>query len=81
MTSQPDQSSESEAVTESDPPSVTAPSDHDDEKYENPETAHGPGSHHPEANPRGKRLRLLTLAALGVVYGDIGTSLCGRWSL
>ncbi len=74
MTSQPDQSSESEAVTESDPPSVTAPSDHDDEKYENPETAHGPGSHHPEANPRGKRLRLLTLAALGVVYGDIGTS-------
>src|SRR6266542_74618 len=74
MTSQPDQSSESEAVTESDPPSVTAPSDHDDEKHENPQTAHGPGSHHPEANPRGKRLRLLTLAALGVVYGDIGTS-------
>jgi KUP system potassium uptake protein len=29
---------------------------------------------HVEANPRGKRLGVLMLTALGVVYGDIGTS-------
>jgi len=29
---------------------------------------------HVEANPTGKRLAVLTLTALGVVYGDIGTS-------
>ncbi len=29
---------------------------------------------HPESNPGGRRLALLTLTALGVVYGDIGTS-------
>ena len=29
---------------------------------------------YPEANPKGKRLAVLTLTALGVVYGDIGTS-------
>src|SRR5688500_16655120 len=28
----------------------------------------------PEAHPTGKRLRVLALTALGVVYGDIGTS-------
>ncbi len=33
-----------------------------------------PPRHHAEANPTGKRLAVLTLAALGVVYGDIGTS-------
>jgi KUP system potassium uptake protein len=37
-----------------------------------------PGQHeghgHPPANPVGKRLAILTLTALGVVYGDIGTS-------
>jgi len=37
-----------------------------------PET--GAGHHHPDPHPRGKRLAFLTLAALGVVYGDIGTS-------
>jgi KUP system potassium uptake protein len=31
-------------------------------------------STHPEANPTGRRLRQLSLLALGVVYGDIGTS-------
>src|SRR5215212_5321155 len=31
-------------------------------------------SEHPESHPTGKRLRQLTLVALGVVYGDIGTS-------
>jgi len=31
-------------------------------------------SHHPESHPTGKRLAILTLTALGVVYGDIGTS-------
>ena len=30
--------------------------------------------HHIEANPTGRRLGVLTLTALGVVYGDIGTS-------
>ncbi len=30
--------------------------------------------HHAESNPTGKRLGILTLTALGVVYGDIGTS-------
>lgn len=29
---------------------------------------------HPEGRPRGKRLAVLSLTALGVVYGDIGTS-------
>lgn len=29
---------------------------------------------HPEANPRGRRLAILTVTALGVVFGDIGTS-------
>ena len=33
-----------------------------------------PQRHHAESNPTGKRLALLTLTALGVVYGDIGTS-------
>jgi KUP system potassium uptake protein len=30
--------------------------------------------HRPPADPRGRRLALLTLTALGIVYGDIGTS-------
>jgi KUP system potassium uptake protein len=33
-----------------------------------------PERRHPEASPVGRRLALLTLMALGVVYGDIGTS-------
>ena len=33
-----------------------------------------PARHHPEAHPTGKRLAILSLTALGVVYGDIGTS-------
>ena len=33
-----------------------------------------PEKHHVEAHPTGKRLAILTLTALGVVYGDIGTS-------
>src|ERR1051325_7678752 len=36
-----------------------------------PATAH---YHHIDADPRGRRLAVLTLTALGVVYGDIGTS-------
>ena len=32
------------------------------------------GGHHKDTNPTGKRLAILTLTALGVVYGDIGTS-------
>ena len=30
--------------------------------------------HRPDANPTGGKLAVLTLTALGVVYGDIGTS-------
>lgn len=49
---------------------------------ENGQTARSSTSDHPalphyqqaETNPRGRRLAVLTLAALGVVYGDIGTS-------
>jgi len=33
-----------------------------------------PQRHHVEEHPTGKRLALLSLTALGVVYGDIGTS-------
>ena len=33
-----------------------------------------PARHHPEAHPTGRRLAILSLTALGVVYGDIGTS-------
>ena len=33
-----------------------------------------PSLHHADPDPHGKRLAVLTLAALGVVYGDIGTS-------
>ncbi|WP_439643816.1 KUP/HAK/KT family potassium transporter [Gemmatimonas sp.] len=32
------------------------------------------GGHQKDTNPTGKRLAILTLTALGVVYGDIGTS-------
>jgi KUP system potassium uptake protein len=33
-----------------------------------------PQRHHVESHPTGKRLALLSLTALGIVYGDIGTS-------
>jgi KUP system potassium uptake protein len=33
-----------------------------------------PPRHHVEQNPKGRRLAVLSLTALGVVYGDIGTS-------
>jgi KUP system potassium uptake protein len=33
-----------------------------------------PQRHHVEAHPTGKRLALLSVTALGIVYGDIGTS-------
>ena len=33
-----------------------------------------PHRHHVEQNPTGRRLAILSLTALGVVYGDIGTS-------
>src|SRR5215210_7399128 len=36
-----------------------------------PASAH---HHHVEADPHGRRLAILSLTALGVVYGDIGTS-------
>jgi KUP system potassium uptake protein len=39
-----------------------------------PPASHAGGHHGVDPNPRGKRLAILTLTALGVVYGDIGTS-------
>jgi KUP system potassium uptake protein len=54
--------------------------EHPREKLSAPEerrTGHAaPAAHyqHAEADPRGRRLAVLTLTALGVVYGDIGTS-------
>jgi len=39
-----------------------------------PEDEPAPHYQHVEAHPRGRRLAILTLTALGVVYGDIGTS-------
>ncbi|HUQ82516.1 MAG TPA: potassium transporter Kup [Gemmatimonadaceae bacterium] len=39
-----------------------------------PEGEQPPHRHHAEADPHGKRLLVLSLTALGVVYGDIGTS-------
>src|SRR5205809_4354750 len=33
-----------------------------------------PQRHHVEAHPTGKRLAILSVTALGIVYGDIGTS-------
>ena len=39
-----------------------------------PDAEQHDGHGHPPANPVGKRLAILTLTALGVVYGDIGTS-------
>jgi KUP system potassium uptake protein len=38
------------------------------------ETPAAPQVAHPESDPRGRRLAILTITALGVVYGDIGTS-------
>jgi KUP system potassium uptake protein len=39
------------------------------------DTSRAPHAHpHVEANPVGRRLAVLTLTALGIVYGDIGTS-------
>ena len=37
-------------------------------------STHRGGGHHRDQHPTGKRLAILTLTALGVVYGDIGTS-------
>ena len=39
-----------------------------------PTAAHAAGHHGVDPHPTGKRLAILTLTALGVVYGDIGTS-------
>src|SRR5688572_22130728 len=40
------------------------------------EQIHGDGyiTHEPSGRPRGRYLAVLSLAAMGVVYGDIGTS-------
>lgn len=51
-----------------DGPPSTRPSAAQTSEYRPPERQHV------EAHPKGKRLAILTLTALGVVYGDIGTS-------
>ena len=38
------------------------------------ETSGNVAAHRPDGEPRGRHLGFLALAALGVVYGDIGTS-------
>jgi len=38
------------------------------------QTTDAPPRHHVDRDPRGRHLAVLTLTALGVVYGDIGTS-------
>ncbi|MEJ7809646.1 MAG: potassium transporter Kup [Gemmatimonadaceae bacterium] len=58
-----------DAVRASDPPGADPP------PREEPTTPAAPAAaHHPTAHPTGKRLALLSVTALGVVYGDIGTS-------
>src|SRR3954462_14818153 len=44
------------------------------ERRRTPVAAAVPQYQHADADPRGRRLAVLTLTALGVVYGDIGTS-------
>ena len=53
-------------------PSKAAPSSSDAADGAPEGAAHG--GHHRGAPPTGKRLAVLSLTALGVVYGDIGTS-------
>ncbi|HEX9565067.1 MAG TPA: potassium transporter Kup [Gemmatimonadaceae bacterium] len=48
--------------------------DETDSRSKQPAPASLPEYQHAERDPRGRRLAVLTLAALGVVYGDIGTS-------
>ncbi|MGZ8377310.1 MAG: potassium transporter Kup [Gemmatirosa sp.] len=55
------------------PPATPAPTA--STTAETPVSLHTHGTHHrPDANPTGGKLAVLTLTALGVVYGDIGTS-------
>ncbi|HEX7051861.1 MAG TPA: KUP/HAK/KT family potassium transporter [Longimicrobiales bacterium] len=51
-------------------PPESGPAEHAEERA-GPATS---GGHHPNDAARGRRLVLLSLAALGVVFGDIGTS-------
>ena len=55
------------------PPRVSAGAGVPAPPPKNPAQPH-PHRHRPEEHPTGKRLAWLALAALGVVYGDIGTS-------
>jgi KUP system potassium uptake protein len=66
MNSEPDQLPE--PAPDSTPPSTGDPSSSHTRAIADPR------GNHPEANPQGRRLAVLTLTALGVVYGDIGTS-------
>jgi len=73
----PNPAPESPQGSESQEPATVSPAElpRDEPSSEAyPAATSDPGGHRPEERPRGKRLGLLTLTALGVVYGDIGTS-------
>ena len=53
---------------------VSHPSAGDDAAAAEPPQSGPDSGHHREQHPTGHRLAILTLTALGVVYGDIGTS-------
>jgi len=53
---------------------VPLPSAGDDAALAEPPQSAPDAGHHRDQHPTGRRLAILTLTALGVVYGDIGTS-------
>src|SRR5215467_2540006 len=61
---------EAQPAPESRPPGVLPPSATNTSGFH----AAVPQRHHVESHPTGKRLAFLSLTALGIVYGDIGTS-------
>src|SRR6478672_11550167 len=77
MTAEPPQPSDSSGGSPpGDPPPITAPPYARTTSSTMASGFHAavPLRHHVEAHPTGKRLAFLSLTALGIVYGDIGTS-------
>src|ERR1051325_10798976 len=76
MTEPPEPSESSGATPPSDPPPITAPPYARTTSSTMASGFHAavPLRHHVEAHPTGRRLGFLSLTALGIVYGDIGTS-------
>jgi KUP system potassium uptake protein len=69
MTAEPSRSQSDPALPAAPPPELRRPVG-----APPPARPQPPPRHHAEANPTGRRLAILSLTALGVVYGDIGTS-------